>query len=147
MTEFFGEIASGVLQIVTALIGIVVSVVIVPWLKNSGIPWLKEKRLYSLCTKFTKAAHKLAETGVIDKATKLEYVVGLLTNKGIKVTPEVRAFIEGAVEELDLALDNGFEVIVDTLEDAGDEDDADEDFYDDEFGNEIDEAPDDEADG
>lgn len=111
MDALYSEIASGILQVVCAMIGILLTAVIVPWIKASAIPWLKEKQLYGLCTKFVRAAEKLAKTGAIDKAEKKKYVVKLLTDKGVKVTPEVDAFIESAVEELDLAVESGIGLI------------------------------------
>lgn len=115
MTGYINEIISGAVQIVAALIGVVVTAFVVPWLKNSAIPWLKEKRLYGLCTKFVRAAEKLAESGIIDKSTKKHYVIGLLEEKGVDITLEVDAFIESAVEELDLALDYNAGVIAGAL--------------------------------
>lgn len=47
-----------------------------------------------------------AEAGTIDKATKKRFVVELLEANGITVTPEIDAFIEAAVKELDLAEKN-----------------------------------------
>lgn len=49
---------------------------------------------------------KQAEAGTIDKATKKRFVVELLEANGITVTPEIDAFIEAAVKELDLAEKN-----------------------------------------
>ena len=56
--------------------------------------------------KFVEAAEKQAEAGTIDKATKKRFVVELLEANGITVTPEINAFIEAAVKELDLAEKN-----------------------------------------
>ena len=56
--------------------------------------------------KFVEAAEKQAEAGTIDKATKKRFVVELLESNGITVTPEINAFIEAAVKELDLAEKN-----------------------------------------
>ena len=36
---------------------------------------------------------------------KLDYVVQMLEKKGITITPEVRAMIEAAVQDLDIAID------------------------------------------
>lgn len=122
MNSFYNEIASAALQIVCALIGIFLTVVVVPWLNGSVIPWLKEKQLYSLVSKFVQAAEKLAETGAIDRESKKNYVVKLLRDKGYTITEEVEAFIESAVKELDMAVDSGLSEIFEVFEeeDPGD---------------------------
>lgn len=90
----------------------------IPWLKDTGLPWLKEKRLYSIVKKFVEAAEKQAEAGTIDKATKKRFVVELLEANGITVTPEINAFIEAAVKELDLAEKNAIGEIGKIFSDA-----------------------------
>lgn len=65
------------------------------------LPWMKEKGLYSTIQKFVQAAEKLAETGVIDKADKKEWVWALLERTGVKRTDKTDAMIESAVKELD----------------------------------------------
>lgn len=115
MNAFYSEIASAILQIVCALIGLVMTAVVVPWLKGVAIPWMKEKRIYGLVSKFVYAAEKLAETGVIDKESKKDYVVELLKRKGYAVTDEVEAFIESAVKELDMSFESGIGEILDTF--------------------------------
>lgn len=90
----------------TAGLQVVVGTAPVNRLKDTGLPWLKEKRLYSIVKKFVEAAEKQAEAGTIDKATKKRFVVELLEANGITVTPEIDAFIEAAVKELDLAEKN-----------------------------------------
>ena len=127
--DFYLQIASGLLQVAVALIGLVFSAVILPWVKVQGIPWLKEKRMYSLVSKFVFAAEKLGETGAIDKADKKKYVVRLLKDKGIDISPEVEAFIESSVEQLDGVLNEGIREITGsfTIEDAEDETDEGDD--------------------
>ena len=117
MNAFYSEIASGILQIICALIGIILMVVVVPWLRGSAIPWMKDKQLYSIVTKFVHAAEKLAETGVIDRGTKKDYVISLLKDKGFDITAEAEAFIESAVKELDMAVEFGMEEILEVFED------------------------------
>ncbi len=68
------------------------------------IPYLKEKKLYDTVSKLVKAAEKLAQSEQIDKNKKKDYVIDLLTSKGIEVTPLINAMIEAAVTELDLAM-------------------------------------------
>lgn len=130
--EFYTEIASGVLKIILALISIGMSAIVLPWLRDSAIPWLKEKRLYSIVKKFVQAAEKLAETGAIDSISKKEYVVELLRSKGFAVDAELEAFIESAVKELDIAVKDSFMEIVDEFE-VNDEIDS-EDTYDCDYG-------------
>lgn len=122
MNAFYGEIASGILQIVCALIGILLTAVVVPWLKTSAIPWMKEKQLYGLVKKFVQAAEKLAETGVLDREDKKKYVVDLLEQKGYHMNAETEAFIESAVKELDMTVEAGWGEILDTFEEEVDAD-------------------------
>ena len=63
-------------------------------------------------------AEKQAEAGTIDKATKKRFVVELLEANGITVTPEINAFIEAAVKELDLAEKNAIGEIGKIFSDA-----------------------------
>lgn len=102
MEVFIDSIAGSALEIIATVIALVVSYYIIPAIKNDLVPWLKEKRMFSLVKKFVQAAEKLAETGVIEKADKKETVINLLENKGIEVTIEVEAFIEACVKQLDL---------------------------------------------
>lgn len=125
MNAFYGEIASGILQIVCALIGILLTAVVVPWLKTSAIPWMKEKQLYGLVKKFVQAAEKLAETGVLDREDKKKYVVDLLEQKGYHMNAETEAFIESAVKELDMTVEAGWGEILDTFEEEVDADSED----------------------
>lgn len=128
MPNIYNEIASVILKLATAGVTICTAVFIVPWIKNTLVPWLKEKRLYSLCVKFVGAAEKLAESGQIDKDAKKAYVLELLAAKGIKVTQEVDAFIENAVIELDIAMKDSFEEIQDAFEGDIEQDDYNEDM-------------------
>ena len=72
---------------------------------QTGIPWLKDKRLYGIVTVLVKAAEKQREAGALP-IPKYDYVVQMLEAKGIKVTAEVKAMIEAAVKELDIAVDS-----------------------------------------
>lgn len=100
------------------MLGASFTALVIPWLKDTGLPWLKEKRLYSIVKKFVEAAEKQAEAGTIDKATKKRFVVELLEANGITVTPEINAFIEAAVKELDLAEKNAIGEIGKIFSDA-----------------------------
>lgn len=117
MEAFYTEIAGGILQVVCALIGVLLTAVVVPWLKTSAIPWMKEKQLYSLVQKFVQAAEKLAETGVLERKDKKQYVVKLLEQNGYKANAEIEAFIESAVKELDMTMQAGWDEIVEVFED------------------------------
>ena len=92
-----------VLEIILAIISIIIARYVIPFIKNDVIPWLKEKKLYSTVKKFVQAVEKLAESGAIDKKDKNEKVVEFLQSKGIVVDSTVKAFIESAVKELDMA--------------------------------------------
>lgn len=114
----YSEVASSIVRLVCAGIGLVFSVVVIPWIKNTAIPWLVEKRVYNLVAKYVSAAEKLGESGAIDKSTKKDYVVRLLKSKGIEVTAEIEAFIESAVEALDIAIQNGISDVADEFKPA-----------------------------
>lgn len=116
MTEILIAISTFVLRMLVILaIGMAMEIVM-PWLRNTAIPWLKEKRLYSMCCQFVRAAEKLADTGAIPSEEKKAYVIELLTKKGIKITPDVNAMIESAVLEMDIAIEEAFGQIVDEFE-------------------------------
>lgn len=94
-------IISNILEIIFAIISLIVSCYVVPYIKSSLIPWLKEKRLYNIVKNFVQAVEKMSESGAIDKKTKKEKVIELLKGKGITVDATVDAFIESCVKELD----------------------------------------------
>lgn len=106
MDNVINTLINGLMQLVIAVAGAAFTGVVLPWLVKTGLPWLKEKRIYSVVRKFVQAAEKQAEAGHINKGDKKEYVVKMLVAKGITVTDEVDAFIESAVKELDLAAQN-----------------------------------------
>jgi len=103
MNEYVSLVVNNLMENVFAGLALVVTAVVVPWFKGTAIPWLKEKRLYSLVAMFVRAAEKKAEAGTLAKPLKKDYVVELLEERGYTVTPEVDAFIEAAVKELDNA--------------------------------------------
>ena len=113
MNEVVTIVVNNLLEIVFAVLGASFTALVIPWLKDTGLPWLKEKRLYSIVKKFVEAA-----AGAIDKATKKRFVVKLLEANGITVTPEIDAFIEAAVKELDLAEKNAIGEIGKIFSDA-----------------------------
>ena len=104
-------ITENVLDIVIAVISIVVSVYLLPLIKNELKPWLEEKRIYNLVKKFVEAAEKLAESGIIEKVDKKAKVIELLESKGITINAEIDAFIESAVKQLDIITSTAIEEI------------------------------------
>ena len=98
-------VVSNVFEIILGVVSIIVSVYLIPLIKTELKPWLEEKRVYNLISKFVEAAEKLAETGVIQRVDKKAKVVELLKENGVEVTPTIEAFIESAVKQLDLVID------------------------------------------
>lgn len=74
------------------------------------VPWLKEKNLYNTVKKMVQAAEKWNKTNPINKK---EWVVCQLSMKGITVNAYVEALIESAVQELDSAIAKGAETVDD----------------------------------
>ena len=105
MTQIIPDIINIVIEAIFAILGRFFTGVAVPWLIKTGIPWLKDKRLYGIVTVLVKAAEKQREAGALP-IPKYDYVVQMLEAKGIKVTAEVKAMIEAAVKELDIAVDS-----------------------------------------
>ena len=111
MEEFAKLIIPNLLEFVVSLILAVVSCFLLPWIRRVAapfiretvVPWLKEKRLYGIVQHFVEAAEKLAENNKIDKK---EYVLNMLKDKGIEITPEIEAYIESAVKKLDLTVND-----------------------------------------
>lgn len=89
------EWIEAIVKIVFVILGTIVTVYVVPW--------LKEKRLYDTVKKMVDAAEKWAENNNIDKK---EWVISQLEGKGIEVNQYVDALIEAAVKELDIAISN-----------------------------------------
>lgn len=118
MTGVLAELAAIALRLVVIGIGVIMSAVVLPWVKEDVIPWLREKRIYALVCKFVQAAEKMHEAGSL-VGMKKDFVVYLLESKGIYVTPEVDAFIESAVKELDMAVGDGFsDIFEEFIDDA-----------------------------
>lgn len=104
MTDLIPQITDVIVDAVLAICGIVFTGVFIPWLVNTAIPWMKEKHLYTIVSTFVKAAEKMASAGTLP-VPKLDYVVQMLEERGITVTAEVRAMIEAAVQDLDIAIE------------------------------------------
>ena len=100
MTQIIPDIINIVIEAIFAILGLFFTGVAIPWLVKTGIPWLKDKRLYGIVTVLVKAAEKQREAGTLT-IPKYDYVVQMLEAKGIKVTAEVKA-----VKELDIAVDS-----------------------------------------
>lgn len=115
MVTIYEQIASVGVKVVCTIISIIFTAVIVPWLKNTVIPWLREKRLYNIVNQYVLAAEKLCSTGAIAKDAKKEYVTNLLANRGVAVNESVNAMIEAAVQELDLAWIAGVSQVIETF--------------------------------
>lgn len=121
MMELWGELITIMARLIAIGIGVLMSTIVIPWVTNELIPWLHEKRIYAIVSKFVRAAEKMHEAGNL-VGLKKEFVTGLLVSKGIVVTPEVDAFIESAVKELDIAINSGLGEIVDEFVDEDDYD-------------------------
>lgn len=107
---------NNLLDIVIAVISISVSYYLIPAIRDQMVPWLKEKHVYDIVYRVVLAAEKLGETNQINKADKKEYVVNILSKKGIAITPEVEQLIETACKELDLLESTTIEAIKDGAE-------------------------------
>lgn len=93
MKEIIKEMIPYLAEMVVAVIGLVVSTYVIPWLKN--------KNLYESVRRFVLAAEKLSQNSKIEKK---EWVITQLQKNGIKVGEVVELMIESAVEEIDVAL-------------------------------------------
>ena len=111
MTAEFIELVSAVIRLIIAAMTVAFSTFMLPWVRDELIPWLKEKHLYSLVVKFVRAAEKMYEAGTL-VGLKKAYVISLLKERGFELTPEIDAFIESAVKELDIAVDSSIGDIV-----------------------------------
>lgn len=118
MSDFYVALASCLLKVVFSIIGVVFTAIVIPWIKDSLIPWMKEKHVYGIVQTLVKAAEKQAEAGTIAKADKKAYVVQLLEERGIIVTDEIDAFIEAAVMELDIAINTAVVEVAGVLEET-----------------------------
>ena len=93
--EILMLLVENISEIVFTLIGALISVYL--------IPWLKEKKIYDEVKIAVGAAEKLAENCEIDK---LEWVKKSLASAGVKITPTIERMIECAVTELDALIKN-----------------------------------------
>lgn len=121
VSNLYPMITQCAMDILKIIITAIFSVIIIPWVKKSAIPWLQEKHLYGLIKKFVRAAEKLGENGTIAKEAKLDYVTALLAKRGVNVGPEVRAMIESAVGDLDDEFAHNIQQLVNAINEAGGE--------------------------
>lgn len=110
----WNSILPNVLEIILTIISIVVARYAIPYIKTDLIPWLKEKRLYSVIKNFVQAVEKMTESGFINKTDKKKKVIELLESKGIVVDEVIDAFIESCVKELDMVTSVIYEEIAET---------------------------------
>lgn len=96
------EILPLVIETLLAILLLIFTRIVLPEIKDTIIPWLKEKRLDGIIMKYVEAAEKMAHAGNL-AIPKKDYVIMLLRRRGINVTDEVDAAIEAAVIELDHA--------------------------------------------
>ena len=109
VAEAVGGVISAAVKLVLAAVTLILTKYIIPFAKNTVapfiretiIPWLKEHRLKALAESLVHGAEQLANSGQITKEEKLQYVLDALEAKGVKITPEVRMVVEGAVLDLD----------------------------------------------
>jgi len=111
-------IMDGAISVIRIILYVVFAVLLIPWVKNFAIPWLKEKQLYGIVQRLVRAAEKMGDAGIISKEDKLNYVAGLLERYGVVVTPEVRALIESAVGTLDDEMAKNIAAVVKEFETA-----------------------------
>lgn len=110
--NIMNAILPNIFEIIATIISLVISYYVIPFIKNVLMPWLKEKRVYSIVKNFVQAVEKLAESGAIEKADKKAKVVELLESKGIVVDATIDAFIESCVKELDIITSTVYEEII-----------------------------------
>lgn len=118
MDEIILTLATCLLRLVLSVAGVAFTAVMIPWIKDTLIPWMKQKHIYSIVQTLVKAAEKQAESGLLAKADKKAYVIKLLGEKGITVTDEIDAFIEAAVMEIDIAVSSAVIELTGVLEDT-----------------------------
>ena len=125
----WNEVAALAVKLVVAVIGLIFSAIVLPWLKKTVIPWLNEKHLYGVIMKFVRAAEKEFSDVEAAGADKKAYVIRHLEMAGIHVNDTVKALIEAAVEELDLLRESFVteEITVEPEYDEYDEEDLDDD--------------------
>lgn len=97
----FAQIALAVFRVVLTVLSVVLMSVVLPWLRNVAVPWLKEHRMFELVTHLVEGAEKYFDDVESAGEDKKRYVVSVLNSKGIEITPEIEAYIESAVREVE----------------------------------------------
>lgn len=98
----YAQIALALFRVVLTAMAVIITSVLIPWLRKECIPWLKERRLYGLVSTFVQAAEKVYQNMSGAGTDKKQFVIDALRDKGYEITDEIAAYIESAVEELDL---------------------------------------------
>ena len=70
MNEVVTIVVNNLLEIVFAVLGASFTALVIPWLKDTGLPWLKEKRLYSIVKKFVEAPRSRPRRAPLTRRTK-----------------------------------------------------------------------------
>ena len=128
----WNELAALAVKLVVAIIGVIFSAIVLPWVKSTVIPWLTEKHLYGVIEKFVRAAEKEFCNVEGAGADKKAYVISHLEKAGIRVNETVKALIEAAVEELELLKDSFTGLEIKPVEEEPASDSEYEEFDDDE---------------
>ena len=102
MEEILNACLTNLAQVVALTISILVSYYVLPFIKNTMIPKLKEQRNYDVIQKLVLGVEQMAQSGAIQKVDKKDMVVKMLKGKGITVNDEINVLIESCVKQLDL---------------------------------------------
>ena len=102
MEEILNACLTNLAQVVALTISILVSYYVLPFIKNTMIPKLKEQRNYDVIQKLVLGVEQMAQSGAIQKVDKKDIVVKMLEGKGITVNDEINVLIESCVKQLDL---------------------------------------------
>lgn len=109
--EIVSDFISAALRLVLLGVTILFTRVILPFVKNTLLPYLEQKSTFNTIRVLVRAAEKKGETGAIPKENKKIWVMSWLETLGITVTEKEKDMIEAAVEELD----NMGQAIFDTI--------------------------------
>lgn len=99
--EIVSDFIAAALRLVLLGVTVLFTKIILPFVKNTLVPYLEQKSLFRTIRILVAAAEKQGETGVIPKDKKKFYVISWLKTLGITVTKKEEQMIEAAVEELD----------------------------------------------
>ena len=102
MEEILNACLTNLAQVVALTISILVSYYVLPFIKSTMIPKLKEQRNYDVIQKLVFGVEQMAQSGAIQKVDKKDMVVKMLEGKGITVNDEINVLIESCVKQLDL---------------------------------------------